>query len=161
MMTDDDQNAIAAARFPTLERSRNSEARNRCLIDWAFAIICWDGLLPIAVIGVPGLIAAIFPRAEVLHIIAYVFFPIGAFFLRLRIGRKYFDASGSYSWQKFLFVVSIFFLVILETTLILFHELNNQAEDDWIMLGKVYLIYLATMSIAMLPIRKLCESANN
>lgn len=160
-MRDDELNAAAAEVFRHFERRPYTGGRMRQLQEWALSIVCSDGLLPIGVIAIPAFVTFVFPRAEVLHVAANVIVPVVAFFVRLVIGRKHFRERSLHTLQFLLFVLSIFYLILLEAMLILFHEFGNQAQvkaNDWIILGKLFLIYLAAMSISLFPFQILRQS---
>jgi hypothetical protein len=123
-------------------------------IDWAWSVVCWDGVLPFLMVAIPTAAKTLLPRNEGLSVAINVFLPIFAFFIRLAAGNERFDKGSQYVWQRVVFLIAVFFLIFLDTMLILFHsQLGGISLDDWIVLGVLYLIYLAAMAVAFFPLR--------
>jgi len=126
----------------------------RPYIDWAWSVVCWDGILPFLIVAIPTVAKAMFPRNDGLSVAINVFLPIFAFFIRLAAGNEPFEKGSQYVWQRVVFLIAVFFLIFLDTMLILFHsQAGGISLDDWIVLGVLYVIYLAAMAVAFFPLR--------
>ena len=151
-MTDDELTATAAEVFAHFDRREAASERAILLKSWALTIFCWDGLLPLVVVTIPNLISVFLPDVEAAHVIANIAIPIAAFFVRLIMGGRYFQERSQYAWQYLLFLLTIIYLIFIDTIIILFHELGDQlTASDFRILGFMYLIYLAAMGIALFP----------
>src|SRR5262245_17987002 len=71
-------------------------------VDWAWSVICWDGVVPFVLVAVPSLAALLFPRIDALLVVINVFLPIFAFFIRLAVGNQRFARGHQYGWQAVL-----------------------------------------------------------
>jgi hypothetical protein len=126
---------------------------------WLLNILGWDGLLPVAVVAAPNLVALLFPGRQGALELTFVVVPIAAFLIRMANGVNRLRRGEFYFWQALLFGVAIFFLVGLDAALIMFHLINGGVGvGAWCALGGLYLVYLTMMAIALFPWR--LESAN-
>jgi hypothetical protein len=123
--------------------------------EWGLTVLCWDGLLPVVVVGVPAIIAFALPKQDDLHVLANIAIPIVAFFVRCVMAHRHFQGEEHYGWQGVIFVLAIFYLIFVETLLILFGDLRNGVRaDDWYVLGLMYLVYLAMVGLSLFPFRR-------
>lgn len=123
--------------------------------DWAFAVFCWDGMLPLAIAALTSLVVLVFRDNDVVTALFAVITPIAGFFIRLWIGGRHFDAHPHFAWQVGVFFVAVLLLVLLECVLILFQQLGNAlSPEDWLILTLLYLPYFLLMALALFPFVK-------
>jgi hypothetical protein len=158
-MTDDESAAAHAEVFKHFERSTVSGERMRRLKEWAVSLVCWDGLLPIAVLAIPNLVALLLPNCQ--GIIAMLgVTPVVALSVRFVIGWKRMKNGKSYGWQTIVFTFAISALFLFEAFL-----LNDQIGGgpkiaDPTGLLVMFLSYLVTMAVALFPFRRAERSAD-
>jgi hypothetical protein len=111
------------------------------------------------VLLVPPVIEGIFPnRRNVLELTA-VTLPIAAFFWRFFAGKRHIDsnrcATAFRYFQLFALCVGILFLLLIDSFVILAHEMPKGAmlatETDRIVWAVLASVYLTCMAVAMYP----------
>jgi hypothetical protein len=119
---------------------------------WVKTIACWDGALPLAIGSTAPMMNAIFPRHSAVGTIVAVFLPIAGFFIRLGLGNHHFQTHRHFIWQRALFVVAIFWLILLDATLIMFRLVpQGIGRGDWNAWLMMYFGYLTGMAAALFP----------
>jgi uncharacterized membrane protein len=116
-------------------------------------VVCWDGLLPIAVLAIPNLVALLFPNCQNLIAAFAVFTPVIALSVRFVVGWKRMRSGKSYVWQTIVFTIAISALFLFEAFV-----LNDQLGGgpkiaDPTVLLVMFLSYLSIMAIALFPFR--------
>lgn len=152
-MTDAELTELATETFKRIDRSEAMSARSRRLKEWVVTVCCWDGVLPLAVVGLPGVLKFMFPRWNLGLALAAVFVPTLALGIRFVFGWLKLRRNGSYIWQIVLFTVAISALFLTEAFL-LNDQLGNgpKIADPAIMLT-LLAVYFTAMLIAFLPLR--------
>ncbi len=131
-----------------------STGANSPYAEWGWAVFCWDGIMPAVIVIVPLVARLLFPRNDAVSVVINVFLPIFAFFIRLAVGNQRFARGELYGWQSLLFLIAVFFLIFLDTMLILFQSQRGGIRPpDWTLLGLLYLGYLTAMAVAFFPLR--------
>ncbi len=126
---------------------------------WLLRLIAWDSLLPACLMLAPLVIETLFPKQRGIMEITAVILPIGAFFLRIRAGKRYIASnrcSQKVRWfQHGALYLGIMPLVLIDCVIILSHLMPKGAllasAGDRIVLGLMFGFYLALMAIAMYP----------
>lgn len=121
-------------------------------IEWLKTLARWDGALPLAIGATAPVMNLLFPRHPEVGTLVAVFLPIAGFFIRLSIGNQYFQSHSHFIWQRALFIVAVFWLVIIDATLILFSLMpDGILRRDWNVWFMMYATYLAAMALALYP----------
>lgn len=123
--------------------------------NWIMSLACWDGLLPLAVVASPAVVASIFPGRQGALELTFILVPITAFLLRAWNGRRRFLRGDMFIWQAVVFAIAISLLVLLDAMLIMFHIVNVgrvpvEAYYAWACL---FFVYLTLMGVALFPAR--------
>ena len=126
---------------------------------WALRVIAWDSLLPAAVILTPFAVEFICPNNRIAFEIVGLVLPLVAFFIRLFVGIHHIKSNSCSDILSFIqfcfFFCGIVVLVLVDTMLILAHQMPNGAmfktKEDIIIFVVICLVYLITMVIAMYP----------
>ena len=157
-MTDDELTASAAEVFKHFDRREAADEWVLRLKEWLILLICWDGLLPIAVIGIPSLVNFLFPNWQIGLAILGVFVPVAALTIRFVIGWQRMRIGKAYGWQMVLFTIAISALFLFEA-FILNDEIGKGPKiADPQVLITMFAIYVAMMAIAMFPFRRTAGS---
>lgn len=124
--------------------------------DWILSVLCWDGLLPLAVVASPTIVAFLLPGRQGALELTFVVVPITAFLSRAWNGRRRFLRGDMFVWQVVIFGFAILLLVLLDAMLIMFHLINvgrvpAEAYYTWACL---FFVYLTLMGIALFPARE-------
>jgi hypothetical protein len=160
-MTDDELTLSAEAVFLDLDRREAAEYRAKRYREWAINLICWDGPLPAAIVGIPMTVNLLFPKQEALIIFANIAVPITAFFIRAAVADRHFKEGEQYGWQQFLFVCSIFCLVFVDALAIVLQDgAGPVAITEWLFLLAMYLVYLPLIGLSLFPFRAGTGSVN-
>jgi hypothetical protein len=126
---------------------------------WLLKLIAWDGALPIFIILVPTFVDLLFPNRRGAIEAAAVMVPIAAFFLRFFVGKRHINSNRCgrviRKLQLVALCIGIFVLLMIDSLLILAHEMNRKAMfvagADLIPLSIPFAIYLTLMAIALYP----------
>ena len=158
-MTDDELEVASSEVFKHFERSVVSSERILCLREWALSVVCWDGLLPIAVLAIPNLVALLLPNWQGVIASFAVFVPVVALSVRFVVGFNRMRSGKSYVWQTVVFTLAISALFLFEAFI-----LNDQIGGgpkiaDPTVLLVMFLSYLTMMAIALFPFRRREKSA--
>lgn len=122
--------------------------------EWARNLICWDGVLPLVVVGVPALIRVLFPKNDGAIAVTTVIVAIAAFFVRGFKADQYFRGGEQYAGQHLLFFVAIFCLVFVDALLIEMCQFGNlPLLGELLLFLGVYLIYLPIVGFSLFPLR--------
>jgi hypothetical protein len=127
---------------------------------WALRVITWDAVLPVFVTFLPLGVRLLFPNRRGALELTAVMLPVAAFFLRFRAGKRHINANRCSHrlrrFQLFVFCVGILPLVLIDCVIILSELMPAGAfgAADYIALGIMISIYLASMIIAMYPGRE-------
>ncbi len=124
---------------------------------WLLKLIAWDGLLPAIVILVP-LVARQIAAQRAVEFLA-IALPIAAFLLRLFAGRRHIDSnqcSPLFRRVQFIFFyIAIFVLLMIDSLMILAHEMPPGAmfasAVDFLIWAVLFALYLTCMAVAMYP----------
>jgi hypothetical protein len=154
VMTDEELTAANKEEFKQFERSEAATERTLRLRDWLLSVLCWDGLLPIAVLTIPNLVAFLFPGWQFGIVMLGVFGPVIALCVRFVVGWKRMRSGQSYVWQLVVFTLAISALFLFEAFL-----LNDQIGGgpkiaDPTVLLVMFLSYLTMMALALFPFRR-------
>ena len=153
-MRDDELAASAAEVFKHFDRREAANEWALRLREWLILLFCWDGLLPIAVIGIPNLVKFLFPNWQIGLAILFVFVPVAALSIRFVIGWQRMQVGKAYGWQMVIFTVAISALFLFEA-FILNDEIGNGPKiADPQTLITMFAIYVTMMAIAMFPFRR-------
>jgi hypothetical protein len=152
-ISDEEQTANADEVFKNFDRCEAPDEKARSLRRWAVSLFCWDGLLPLAVIGWPNLLKLLWPNWELGLALAGIGLPVIALSIRFVMGWVRLRGNQSYVWQTVIFTIGISALFLFEAFL-----LNDQiAKGPKIAhpttLITMFLVYFAAMSIALFPLR--------
>src|SRR5262245_22539924 len=71
--------------------------------EWARNLICWDGVLPLVVVGIPALIGVLFPKNDGAIALTTVIVAIATFFVRAAKADQHFKDGEQYAGQHLLF----------------------------------------------------------
>jgi len=156
-MRDDELNAAAAEVFRHFERRESSHKSATIMIEWVLSVFCWDGLLPIAVVGIPTLVQLWMPNWQILLGLLFVICPVTAMSIRFVIGWQRMRRGQSYIWQMVLFIVGISSLFLFEMFILNDQIANWPKIADPQVLLMMFAVYLSMMAIALLPVRALLE----
>jgi len=124
------------------------------ILHWLLLVLHWDGVLPLLVWSLPGMLQGVFPGRRGVVEFSAVVFPIAVFVLRYRVGLRLIagNACGGAvrRLQRGVFFVGIFVRVLVDAVVML-SCLMPAAGGVWdemlIPLG----IYVAAMLVAMYP----------
>src|SRR5262245_48281882 len=124
--------------------------------EWLLKLIAWDGALPIFIILVPTIVDLLFPNPPGAISFAPVLIPIAAFFLRFYVGKRHIDSNrcsrAIRNLQLVALCIGIFVLLLIDSLLILSHEMNRGAivpsAGEILVLSIPFSIYLVLMAIA-------------
>lgn len=135
------------------------ERRQVSMRQWFFSVFGWDGILPACVLLAPWLIEYAIPNERDAGDIAGVMIPIVAFLVRFVAGIRHISTNacspGFQSLQFWVFCAGILVMVLIDTLLILSHQMGVGAAfattTDYIVFAALYAGYLVCMTIAMYP----------
>jgi hypothetical protein len=152
-MTDDELAAVNAEVFKHFDFREGVHKGTSRIKEWVITLLCWDGLLPIAVLSIPNLVALLFPNWPFGIAIFGLFLPVVALCVRFVFGWKRMRGGQAYGWQMIVFTVAISALFLFEAFL-----LNDQVGPgpkiaDPTTLVVMYCVYLAMMVLALFPFR--------
>jgi hypothetical protein len=123
---------------------------------WLFRLLTWDGVLPVCILAVPGLIERAVPNRGAIEFAA-VALPTAFFFVRIVKGCHHIDGNhcgpGFQRLQVWALVVGVFVLVFLDAIMILSHVMPRGALNggDFQVMAIMLAIYLIPMAVAMYP----------
>ena len=118
---------------------------------WVLRVCAWDGLLPACVLFVPILVHVLLPNNRGLIDFVGLTFPVGAFFIRLFVGTRHIWSNGCSNAfrevQACLLYLGVFVFVLVDTMLILSHEVQGvfANRDDNITMVVCVSIYLVCL----------------
>jgi hypothetical protein len=160
-ITDVELNYMTEPSFLELDRHEFADYRNARFKDWALSLCCWDGMVPVFVIGLTMTFHLLFPGNEVINSLAACFIPIAAFFFRAAMADGQFNRKEQYSWQHLLFFFAIFYLVFVEALVILLLVEAGSIVTivDFLVLVLLYSLYLLAVGAALFPLRLALNSA--
>lgn len=156
MMKDDYRNA-AAEVFRHFERRGASHKPATIIVEWILNVFCWDGLLPIAVVGIPTLVQFLLPNWQVLFGILFLICPVTALSIRFVIGWQRMRSGRSYYWQMLLFTIAVSALFLFEAFILNDQMVQGPKIADPQVLLTMFAVYLSMMAIALFPFRALLE----
>ena len=123
--------------------------------EWALNILCWDGILPVAVITVPKIAMLLFPMMPGARELTFIIVPVTAFVIRYVNGRMRFISGELYIWQLVVFFMALCVLFVLDAIWTMMHLVQNGVPPEaYLTAAVIYLIYLSLMAIALFPARK-------
>ncbi|MFO0788757.1 MAG: hypothetical protein U0805_04815 [Pirellulales bacterium] len=154
-MTDEEINAIAAERFRELDRYEEAGERAGQLKDWAWSVLCWDGVLPIVVIGIPIVVQWMAPNGQILLAPMFGLLPVVALCVRFVFGWNRMRRGEAYVWQMVFFTVAISALFLFEMFILNDQIAKGPKIADPQVLATMFAVYLSMMAIALFPLRKL------
>lgn len=151
---DDELNAVAADVFRYFDRREAADERKAQLKAWAWSILCWDGILPVAVVTIPSLLKVIAPNWKLGLALVCVFLPVVALSYRFVIGWARMRAGKSYAWQLIVFTLAISALFLFEA-FILNDEIGGGPKiANLRALFVMFAMYVSMMSIALYPFQR-------
>jgi hypothetical protein len=123
--------------------------------EWALNILCWDGVLPVAVITVPKIVMLLFPMMPGARELTFIIVPVTAFVIRYVNGRMRFRSGELYIWQLVVFFMALCVLFVFDAILTMMQLVQKGVpREAYLTAGVIYLIYLSLMAIALFPARK-------
>lgn len=133
----------------------STEYRSARYKDWALSLVCWDGMVPVFVIGLPITLRVLFPGNDVINSLAACVIPIAAFVIRAAMADGQFEREEQYGWQQLLFIFAIFYLVFVEALviLLLLEPGTHVTIVDFLGLLLLYFPYLLAVGVALFPLR--------
>lgn len=155
-MRDDELAAEAAEAFSHFDRVGAASEESQRIRGWALSLLCWDGLLPLAVIAAPKVVQFAMPMRQGALEITFVVVPVAAFVLRFVNGHMRFQSGQMYLWQLAVFYLAIFLLFIIDAMLTMAQMVNGPVTSETVQcLCAMYLIYLVLIAVALFPARAL------
>lgn len=153
-MTEDEQAAFTAGALKTVGFREGAPEQTSQIKEWLITLICWDGLLPIAVFSVPNLVAFLFPNWQFVISMLAVFGPVAALCVRFVFGWTRMKSGQAYVWQMIVFTIGISALFLFEAFV-----LNDQVAPGPKIaypstLLVMFLVYMGMMALALFPFRR-------
>ena len=129
------------------------------LRSWILRVTKWDGFLPAVVWSSPFVVRLMLPNQRGPTELTALALPIIAFFIRLKIGRKYISTINCriviHRFQMVALYIGLFVLALLDAVMILIHIMPQGAAfatmTDVVVCVVLYSMYIAAMAIAMYP----------
>lgn len=126
---------------------------------WLLNLVAWDGVMPILVLLAPAIVKPQFPNGRHVVEVMAVAVPIMAFLVRFYIARRHINSNHCprivRGFQMVALCLAIFELLLIDSIIILAHEMPNGAlfasSTDWIVWGIMCAFYLTCMAFAMYP----------
>ena len=118
---------------------------------WLISIIYWDGILPMALLAIPGWLPLHLLHDDVVCLI-YVLLAIAFFFIRIRIACRRFQEADLLGWQWLAFWCGIILLMLLEVSLLGMRDMAHMVTaHDWRVWFVLYGVYWVLMAAAFFP----------
>lgn len=128
------------------------------VIDWLRRLVMWDGILPLAVWGMPRAAQWLLPRErwpiEVLGVALPILAFLARFFAAMAVVRRQQPTALLRAVKIVILFFGLFFLLIIDTAMILKLAMPKGAFEqpgDLIGFAVLYGLYVATMALATWP----------